>query len=79
MNAIFFLETIAYAVVNASNLPPCPRFVCLSLSEFYGHAMLIGNSQARKERDVYLLRFGAVACSSVSYLPLTTSESVSVT
>ena len=30
----------------------------LSLSEFYGHAMLIGKSHSRKERDVlYLLRF----------------------
>ena len=50
------LETIAYTLEKVSNLPPC-CFVCLSLSEFYGHAMLIGNIHTRKEQDVYLLQF----------------------
>ena len=30
------------------------------MSEFYGHAMFIGNSHARKEQDVYLLRSDTV-------------------
>ena len=58
MNAYFRFKN-CYVLEKASTLPPC-RFVV------YGQAMLIdpmliANSHARKERDVYLLRFGAVA------------------
>ena len=50
----YFRFKNCYVLEKASTLPPS-RFVV------YGQAMLIGNSHARKERDVYLLRFGAVA------------------
>ena len=45
-------ETIAYTLEKVSNLPPC-CFVCLSLSEFYGHAMLIDNNPNPLSSPVY--------------------------